>query len=63
MNERIRLLAREAGFMPDNFISRWEDEFEKFAQLIRSECCDFLKDTLDDQFAAEQLAEHFEFDN
>jgi hypothetical protein len=63
MNERIRLLAREAGFMPDNFISRWEAEFDLFAQLIRSECCDFLKDTLDDQFAAEQLLEYFEFDN
>ena len=34
MNERIRQLAKEAGFMPDNFISRWEDEFEKFAELI-----------------------------
>ena len=38
MNERIRQLAKEAGFMPDNFISRWEDEFEKFAQLIVQEC-------------------------
>ena len=24
--------------MPDNFISRWEDEFEKFAELIVQEC-------------------------
>ena len=38
MNERIRQLAKEAGFMPDNFISRWEDEFEKFTQLIVQEC-------------------------
>jgi len=38
MNERIRQLAKQAGFMPDNFISRWEDEFEKFTELIVGEC-------------------------
>ena len=32
---------------------------EKFAELIVKECTDFLKDTLDDHFAAEQLEEHF----
>jgi hypothetical protein len=32
---------------------------EKFAQLIVEECSNFLKDTLDDHFAAEQLEEHF----
>jgi hypothetical protein len=32
---------------------------EKFAELIVKECADFLKDTLDDHFAAEQLVEHF----
>jgi len=32
---------------------------EKFAQLIVRECADFLKDKLDDHFAAEQLEEHF----
>lgn len=32
---------------------------EKFAELIVKECVDFLKDTLDDHFAAEQLEEHF----
>lgn len=31
----------------------------KFAELIVKECADFLKDVLDDHFAAEQLEEHF----
>jgi hypothetical protein len=31
-----------------------------FAKLIVKECANFLKDVLDDHFAAEQLAEHFE---
>ena len=33
--------------------------YEKFAKLIVRECTNFLKDTLDDHFAAEQLEEHF----
>ena len=38
----------------------WMDYYtEKFAKLIVQECADFLKDTLDDHFAAEQLEEHF----
>ena len=32
---------------------------QKFAELIVRECSNFLKDTLDDHFAAEQLEEHF----
>ena len=35
------------------------EELEKFAELIVKDCADFLKDTLDDHFAAEQLEEHF----
>jgi hypothetical protein len=70
MNERIKLLARQAdpGYTGNDLDGLGaslvgNDAIERFAQLIVSECCDFLKDTLDDQFAAEQLAEHFEFDN
>jgi len=33
--------------------------FDKFAELIVAECAGFLRDTLDDHFAAEQLEEHF----
>jgi len=38
MNERIKELAEHAGFMPDNFISRWDAEFVLFAELIVREC-------------------------
>ena len=38
----------------------WQQVYsEKFAELIVQECSNFLKDTLDDHFAAEQLEEHF----
>lgn len=72
MTELMLNLARKAGARADFSITGVEDpdflvadiyDLELFAQLIVEECCDFLKDTLDDQFAAEQLAEHFEFDN
>ena len=58
MNKRIEELAEEAGF------PKWSDktigfELEKFADLIIEECANFLKDRLDDHFAAEQLEEHF----
>jgi len=38
MNERIKELAEQAGFMPSNFISRWDAEFVLFADLIVREC-------------------------
>jgi len=63
MNERIRQLAKEAGFMPDNFISRWEDEFEKFTELIVREFVDICnqailqnQDTLS-KLSTDELAE------
>jgi len=43
MNERIRQLAKQAGFMPDNFISRWDAEFVLFAELIVEECRDIVE--------------------
>jgi len=71
MNERIREIAEQAVkdvdvvhednpfneelakmYIPNVFI-------ERFAELIVKECSNFLKDTLDDHFAAEQLEEHF----
>jgi hypothetical protein len=39
MNERIRELAREAGFYANPDI----EKFEKFAQLIVKECADVAK--------------------
>ena len=57
MNERIKELLEQAGVkyttMPKDTV------YEKFAELIVRECSNFLKDTLDDHFAAEQLVEHF----
>ena len=65
MNERIDKLMYHAGLTAQGC---WDemDEYdrkaiEKFAELIVQECSNFLKDTLDDDFAAEQLEEHFGF--
>ena len=63
MNERIQTLL--AKFKETESTHRGAhvligiDEIEKFAELIVKECADFLKDKLDDHFAAEQLEEHF----
>jgi hypothetical protein len=61
MNERIRELAEQAGFnhMGIGLIIGIEEYHQKFALLIVKECTNFLKDTMDDHFAAEQLEEHF----
>ena len=62
MNKRIRLLAEQAGFYytdKTGFITPAGCDPAKFAELIVRECSNFLKDTLDDHFAAEQLEEHF----
>jgi hypothetical protein len=48
LKELMKQSETECGFNTD-----------KFAELIVAECCNFLKDTLDDHFAAEQLEEHF----
>ena len=61
MNKRIKELAelsiKESG--QEFWWSTNDLVIEKFAELIVKECVDFLKDTLDDHFAAEQLEEHF----
>jgi len=67
MNEKIKQLAEQADNfaddkirMPGEYHPDWHDvRDEKFAELIVKECSNFLKDTLDDHFAAEQLEEHF----
>ena len=55
MSERIKELKQQAGIddNPD------QEGLDLFAELIVRECSNFLKDTLDDHFAAEQLEEHF----
>ena len=64
MNERIRELAEQAGLkIPADAEYNghiYRHALEKFAASIVRECVGFLRDTLDDHFAAEQLEEHFE---
>ena len=69
MNERIKELALDAGLLnyvdhetPKRYFVHGHadlEEVENFAELIIRECVNFLKDTLDDDFAADQLEEHF----
>jgi hypothetical protein len=64
MNERIEKLFEQAleEFKAENKYATIivpNPLKEKFAELIVRECSNFLKDTLDDHFAAEQLEEHF----
>jgi hypothetical protein len=67
MNDRIRELAEQAGLLYPQFgpgvdtrhHRKKRENIEKFAELIVRECADFLRDTLDDHFSAEQLEEHF----
>jgi hypothetical protein len=42
MNERIKQIAEQAGYLPDNFgIGHWDmPECKKFAELIIAECAD-----------------------
>ena len=55
MNERIQLLAEQAGYTKDMFgIGHWDmPECQKFAELIVQECltiCQYNADDDDDQF-------------
>jgi hypothetical protein len=62
MNERIQELMEQssAGACHDVETNTLiGTEIERFAELIITECAGFLRDTLDDHFAAEQLEEHF----
>jgi hypothetical protein len=64
MNERIRahdlwtqVCQEDMPELDETFMTMRRTR--KFAELIVRECSNFLKDTLDDHFAAEQLEEHF----
>lgn len=67
MNEQLQKIAEEAGvdartmgFEANQHLrDPWNARLDLFKQLIVRECGNFLKDTLDDHFAAEQLEEHF----
>ena len=38
MNPQVERLARQAGFKPDDLMSTWDEEFEKFTMRILDEC-------------------------
>jgi hypothetical protein len=58
MNNNIRQLINQVG---TDVSGKWiaVDKADELAELIVKECADFLKDKLDDHFAAEQFEEHF----
>jgi hypothetical protein len=61
MNEKLRQLAREAGFMPDNFISRWDQEFQKLFELMVFECVNAVMDgTKEGDHYAQRIEQHFD---
>ena len=57
MNERIKELAEQAGYLPDNFgIGHWDmPECKRFAELIVRECVKFCEHESNDD-------EHDEYD-
>jgi len=73
MNERIRELAEQAGWLDDKQFStldklwQWQNfDKEKFAELIVKECADIAKHHVmnistygDAEFVDEQIREHF----
>jgi hypothetical protein len=60
MNERIKELAEQAGYLPDNFgIGHWDmPECKKFAELIVQKCAN-LADEAEPYKAADLIKKHF----
>ena len=69
MNERIKQLAEQAGFVlwrdeswnPGDVIDwscRYDDEFKKFAELIVKECAE-IADTAAPFISSDLIKEHF----
>jgi hypothetical protein len=65
MNEKIKLLAEQAGYLPDGFgFGHWDmPECKKFAELIVRECGVALRPMLRDMVsrgkAYDLIKEHF----
>ena len=59
MNDRIRALAQQAGYLPDVFgIGHWDmPECKKFAELIVRECSGIAEGGWADP--AHQIRQHF----
>ena len=61
MNDKLKQLAKDAGFMPDNFISRWDQEFEKLFELMVFECVNAVMDgTKEGDHYAQRIEQHFD---
>ena len=62
MNERIKLLAEQAGYHPDVY-ALCQPGMEKFAELIIEQCCRALNPMLRDMISRGQgqelIKEHF----
>jgi len=65
MNERIRQLAKQAGYEKDMFgIGHWDmPECKKFAELIVRECASIVEDAVNHREPAstyvDKIKEHF----
>ena len=65
MNEKIKLLAEQAGITSNNLSdgNMSHNDLEKFAELIVRECADWIKNTDSDPDIGEEdakaLLEHF----
>ena len=64
MNERIRLLAEQAGYLPDSFgIGHWDmPECKKFAESIVRECANVANSGIDpaeSHLIGDDILEHF----
>jgi hypothetical protein len=62
MNERIRQLAEQAGYLPDNFgVGHWDmPECKRFAELIVLECAVIVGSMEEPhQDIAELVKQHF----
>ena len=56
MNERIKLLAEQAGW--DNHHSKFDTRIEKFAELIVRECAE-IADKAEPYKASDLIKQHF----
>jgi hypothetical protein len=66
MNNQIKELAEQAGYLPDMFgVGHWDmPECNKFAELIIKECITLCDDSDEEyskscDWAAEQIKKHF----
>lgn len=62
MNERIRELAKQAGYEKDNFgVGHWDmPEFRKFVELFVFECTKAVQDgTKEGDHYAQRIEQHF----